>query len=142
MAQSDWVTARLGALSLMPRLKRMITTPPVSICAELDISPSGKEMCWLHAEPKAQKMAASSKAIAPKGLAQTPLPRFKSITPAKPNARPNHSMRLGQRPQRPANRAVHRGTAAIPTEASPEETHCSEKATPALPFPSSGFLQD
>src|SRR5947208_4113281 len=109
------------------------TPPPISISAELDMSPEGREICWLHAEPKAQQMGASSRAIAPMGLTQTPLPRFKRMTPAKPNARPNHSMRLGQRPQRPAKRAVQRGITAKPTEASPEEIHCSEKATPALP---------
>src|SRR5437762_1546761 len=113
------------------------TPPPISISAELDMSPEGREICWLHAEPKAQQMGASSRAIAPRGLAQTPLPRFKSMTPTKPSPKPNHSMRVGQRPQRPAKRAVQRGTAAMPTAASPVATHCSAKATPPFPPASS-----
>src|SRR5438876_8232705 len=137
MAHSDGPTARLGALSLNPKLKTRSTQPPTSIWAALDISPGGSEIWRLHAEPKAQLMAASNSAIAPRGLAHIPLPRFKRITPINPTPRPNHSMRVGHRPHNPAKRAVHRGMAAKPTDASPEATHCSENATPPLPPTSS-----
>src|SRR5450759_2787948 len=95
MAHSDWLMVRFGVPSLVTMLKRMSTTPPTSICAELDMSPAGSEICWLHAEPSAQNMGARSNAIAPMGLAQTPLPKFKSKTPEKPKPRPNHSIRVG-----------------------------------------------
>src|SRR5437588_7969523 len=133
MAHSDCPTARLGVLSLNPKLKIRSTLPPTSIWAALDISPGGSDIWRLHAEPRAQLMAASNRAMAPTGLVHIPLPRFKRITPTKPMARPKHSMRVGHRPHNPEKRAVQRGMAAKPTAANPDATHCSAKATPPLP---------
>src|SRR5437588_11628618 len=114
MAHSDCPTARLGVLSLNPKLKTRSTQPPTSIWAALDISPGGSEIWRLHAEPRAQLIAASNSAIAPRGLAHIPLPRFRRITPTNPTPRPNHSIRVGHRLQNPATRSAARGVAAKP----------------------------
>ena len=42
------------------------------------------------------------------------------MTPKKPRAMPNHSMRFGQYPRNPEKRATQIGTVAIPTAAMPE----------------------
>src|SRR6266566_5544675 len=76
-----------------------------------------------------------SSMMAPKGLAQSPLPRFSSTTPINPKHRPSHSERTGQRPQSPAKSEIHKGAVAIQTAATLDGTHCSAVATPPIPPP-------
>src|SRR5215471_10030658 len=108
-------------------------TPPAIICDELAIKPFGLGRCWLKMEPKAQPIGAINNTIAPRGLACSPFPKFKSTKPENPNPNPNHSMRVGQRPKSPEKTAAQRGIAPNASAARPDETHCSAKTTPPLP---------
>jgi hypothetical protein len=86
--------------------------------------------------PNAQHIAATSSANAPSREPDRLLPRFSTITPAKPIARPILSRRFGHWPYMPENSAANSGMLATATAAMPELTRCSAKQTRPLPKPS------
>ena len=116
------------------------TALPHTICAAVFIAPGGISRWRLHAEPSAHAAAAASSAMAPSGEPDRLLPRFNTMTPAKPMTSPTVSRRFGHSPYRPMNSAANNGMLATATAAMPELTRCSAKHTRPLPRPSSNTL--